>query len=73
MRSNLSSSKCIILDCHVTQMSGNTQILKKKKMYNKEAFVFLKDNCKTITKGMCITKENLGDPSASDSQNVAHS
>ena len=42
-------------------------------MYNKEAFVFLKDNCKTITKGMCITKENLGDPSASDSQNVAHS
>ena len=54
-------------------MSGNTQILKKKKMYNKEAFVFLKDNCKTITKGMCITKENLGDPSASDSQNVAHS
>lgn len=42
MRSNLSSSKCTILDCHVTQMSGNTQLLKKKKVYNKEAFVFLK-------------------------------
>ena len=73
MRSNLSSSKCTILDSHVTQMSGNTQLLKKKKVYNKEACVFLKDNCETMTKGLCITKESLGDPRASASQSVAHS
>lgn len=54
-------------------MSGNTQLLKKKKVYNKEAFVFLKDNCETMTKGLCITKESLGDPRASASQSVAHS
>lgn len=51
MRNNLFSSKCTVLDSHVTQMSGNTQLLKRKKVYNKEAFVFLKRQLQNNNQG----------------------